>query len=86
MQMRSLGRAELPTTMLGVLPFFHSMFGYLFHCFDLTLSVTGLVQILQLPIALNQVVVIMPKFEMQSMLDVIMKYKCDELWMVPRKF
>lgn len=47
--------------------------------------VTGIVQILQLPLALNQEVVIMGKFNMQEMLDVIDKYKCDELWMVPRK-
>lgn len=47
--------------------------------------VTGIVQILQLPLTLNQEVVMMAKFNMQEMLDVIMKYKCDELWLVPRK-
>lgn len=48
-------------------------------------KVTGIVQIIQLPLALNQIVVIMAKFNMQEMLDVIYKYKCDELWLVPRK-
>lgn len=48
-------------------------------------SVTGIVQILQLPLVLNQQVVMMPKFNMKEMLDVIYKYKCDELWLVPRK-
>ena len=47
--------------------------------------VTGIVQILQLPLTLNQEVVMMSKFNMQEMLDVIVNFKCDELWMVPRE-
>ncbi|OAG42492.1 hypothetical protein AYO21_03368 [Fonsecaea monophora] len=70
MQMRSLGRKDLPRVLLGVLPLFH---------------ITGLVQILQLPIVIDQEVVLMPKFEMKAMMDTIVKYKCDELWLVPRK-
>ncbi|KIY01306.1 uncharacterized protein Z520_02858 [Fonsecaea multimorphosa CBS 102226] len=68
MQMRSLGRQDLPRVLLGVLPLFH---------------ITGLVQILQLPIVLDQEVILMPKFDMQGMMDTIVKYKCDELWLVP---
>ncbi|OAL33778.1 hypothetical protein AYO20_06954 [Fonsecaea nubica] len=68
MQMRSLGRKDLPRVLLGVLPLFH---------------ITGLVQILQLPIVIDQEVVLMPKFEMKAMMDTIVKYKCDELWLVP---
>ncbi|KIW99599.1 uncharacterized protein Z518_11012 [Rhinocladiella mackenziei CBS 650.93] len=68
MQMRSLTAADCPKVMLGVLPLYH---------------ITGIVQILQLPLALNQEVVMMAKFNMQEMLDVIVKYKCDELWLVP---
>ncbi|OAP57398.1 hypothetical protein AYL99_08136 [Fonsecaea erecta] len=68
MQMRSLGREDLPRVLLGVLPLFH---------------ITGLVQILQLPIVLDQQVILMPKFDMKGMMDTIVKYKCDELWLVP---
>ncbi|EXJ74992.1 uncharacterized protein A1O5_01688 [Cladophialophora psammophila CBS 110553] len=68
LQMKSLGRQDLPRVLLGVLPLFH---------------ITGLVQILQLPIVLDQEVVLMPKFDMKGMMDTIAKYKCDELWLVP---
>ncbi|EXJ56091.1 hypothetical protein A1O7_09022 [Cladophialophora yegresii CBS 114405] len=68
MQMRSLTTEICPKSLLGVLPLYH---------------ITGIVQILQLPLVLNQQVVMMPKFNMQQMLDVIYKYKCDELWLVP---
>lgn len=27
----------------------------------------------------------MPKFNLKDMINVIYKYKCDELWLVPRK-
>ena len=70
MQMASLGRDDLPKVVLSVLPLFH---------------ITGLVQLLQLPIVLNQIVVVLAKFDMKSMLDTIIKHRCDELWMVPRK-
>lgn len=52
---------------------------------DVVALVTGIVQILQLPLTLNQEVVMMSKFNMQEMLDVIVDFKCDELWMVPRE-
>ncbi|OQU94473.1 hypothetical protein CLAIMM_00827 [Cladophialophora immunda] len=68
MQMKSLGREDLPRVLLGVLPLFH---------------ITGLVQILQLPIVIDQEVILMPKFDMKGMMDTITKYKCDELWLVP---
>ncbi|KIV88636.1 hypothetical protein PV10_08302 [Exophiala mesophila] len=68
MQMRSLTAKNCPKVMLAVLPLYH---------------ITGIVQILQLPLTLNQEVVMMSKFNMQEMLDVIVNFKCDELWMVP---
>jgi 4-coumarate--CoA ligase len=48
-------------------------------------TVTGLALILQLPLFLGQTVVVMKEFEMKAMLDAIVHYKCDELWLVPRK-
>lgn len=48
------------------------------------MTVTGLVQIMHLPALLNQEVVIMRKFTMKGMLDAIVKYKSNELWLVPR--
>ncbi|KAI1619265.1 hypothetical protein EDD37DRAFT_676002 [Exophiala viscosa] len=68
MQMLSLSAPECPKVLLGVLPFYH---------------ITGLIQILNVPIVLNQDVIVMPKFNMKQMLDVIVRYRCDELWLVP---
>lgn len=50
-----------------------------------TSPVTGLVHILHLPLVLNQEVVLLAKFTTQSMLDAVVKYACEELWLVPRK-
>ncbi|KAF5566247.1 phenylacetyl ligase [Fusarium napiforme] len=55
-------------TVLGVLPFYH---------------ITGLVHLLHLPIVLNQQMVIMAKFDMKQMMETIVRFKCDELWLVP---
>lgn len=40
---------------------------------------------MHLPALLNQEVVIMRRFTMKGMLDAIVKYKSNELWLVPRK-
>ncbi|KAH6711195.1 hypothetical protein BKA61DRAFT_645348 [Leptodontidium sp. MPI-SDFR-AT-0119] len=67
-QMKSL-RAPGPTgVLLSPLPLFH---------------ITGLVQIMILPAHINQEVIIMAKFNMKDMLDAIVKYKSNELWLVP---
>lgn len=86
MQMQSWTRKPSPRVLLGVLPLFHSKFSSTVIRYNLTKSlVTGLVQILQLPIVLDQQVIIMPKFDMKAMMEIIVRYKCDELWLVPRK-
>lgn len=38
-----------------------------------------------LPAHINQEVIIMAKFNMKDMLDAIVKYKSNELWLVPRQ-
>lgn len=55
-------------TCLGVLPFFH---------------IAGLSQLVFLPFFLNQEVVVLPKFEMRTMLEAIKQYQISELWLVP---
>ncbi|KAF5981905.1 phenylacetyl ligase [Fusarium coicis] len=55
-------------TVLGVLPFYH---------------ITGLVHLLHLPIVLEQQMVIMAKFDVKRMMETIVRFKCDELWLVP---
>ncbi|RKK07890.1 hypothetical protein BFJ66_g8380 [Fusarium oxysporum f. sp. cepae] len=55
-------------TVLGVLPFYH---------------ITGLVHLLHLPIVLGQQMVIMAKFDMKQMMETVVRFKCDELWLVP---
>ncbi|KAF5621157.1 phenylacetyl ligase [Fusarium tjaetaba] len=55
-------------TVLGVLPFYH---------------ITGLVHLLHLPFVLEQQMVIMAKFDMKQMMETIVRFKCDELWLVP---
>ncbi|KAF5973534.1 hypothetical protein FBULB1_8280 [Fusarium bulbicola] len=55
-------------TVLGVLPFYH---------------ITGLIHLLHLPIVLEQQMVIMAKFDMKQMMETIVRFKCDELWLVP---
>jgi long-subunit acyl-CoA synthetase (AMP-forming) len=92
MQMRSLTAPDCPKVMLGVLPLYHSesrtspsALPDLLGSSANAASVTGIVQILQLPLALNQEVVLMAKFNLQEMMDVIYKYQCDELWLVPRE-
>lgn len=49
------------------------------------LLVTGLVQILHLPVLLDQEVIVMEQFTMTTMLQAITSYGCQELWVVPRK-
>ncbi|KAI8649664.1 hypothetical protein NCS55_01467000 [Fusarium keratoplasticum] len=67
-QMRQITPANRRSTLLGILPFFH---------------ITGLVHLLHLPIALQQDMVIMAKFNMTRMMQTIVEYRCDELWLVP---
>ncbi|KAF5561451.1 phenylacetyl ligase [Fusarium phyllophilum] len=70
-QLRQISALTPPNrrrTVLGVLPFYH---------------ITGLVHLLHLPIVLEQQMVIMAKFDMKQMMDTIVKFKCDELWLVP---
>jgi acyl-CoA synthetase (AMP-forming)/AMP-acid ligase II len=87
MQVRQCTVPDCPNTMLAVLPFYHSeSLRGRFEGWTLTLRlVTGIVQILAVPLVLNQEVVVMSKFKFEEMLEVIEQYKCDELWMVPRK-
>lgn len=80
--------------LLGVLPLCHSKFAFWcasamrkVSCGSADLeTVTGIVHILQLPLLLNQEVVLMAKFTMKSMLETVVKYQCQELWLVPRGF
>ncbi|RKL19142.1 hypothetical protein BFJ68_g3417 [Fusarium oxysporum] len=44
---------------------------------------TGLVHLLHLPIVLEQQMVIMAKFDMKQMMETVVRFKCDELWLVP---
>ncbi|KAF2008866.1 CoA ligase-like protein, partial [Aaosphaeria arxii CBS 175.79] len=67
-QVLSVTRPGPAQKLLGVLPLFH---------------ITGIVHILQLPVLLGQEVILMSKFTMQSMLDAVAKYRCEELWLVP---
>ncbi|CVL03459.1 hypothetical protein FPRO04_09749 [Fusarium proliferatum] len=70
-QLRQISALTPPNrrrTVLGVLPFYH---------------ITGLVHLLHLPIVLEQQMVIMAKFEMKQMMETIVRFKCDELWLVP---
>src|SRR5258708_1429954 len=53
---------------------------------DTRCSVAGLVQIMIFPAHITQDVVVMEKFNMKKMLDAIVKYRSDELWLVPRRF
>ncbi|SCO52779.1 related to phenylacetyl-CoA ligase [Fusarium fujikuroi] len=70
-QLRQINALTPPNrrrTVLGVLPFYH---------------ITGLVHLLHLPIVLEQQMVIMAKFDMKQMMETIVRFKCDELWLVP---
>ncbi|KLO79038.1 phenylacetyl-CoA ligase [Fusarium fujikuroi] len=70
-QLRQINALTPPNrrrTVLGVLPFYH---------------ITGLVHLLHLPILLEQQMVIMAKFDMKQMMETIVRFKCDELWLVP---
>ncbi|KAH7169889.1 hypothetical protein EDB81DRAFT_676226 [Dactylonectria macrodidyma] len=67
-QMRQLSPRQKQNTVLGILPFYH---------------ITGLVHLIHLPVLLGQDVVIMDKFNMREMLNTVVKYKCNELWVVP---
>ncbi|CVL06724.1 related to phenylacetyl-CoA ligase [Fusarium mangiferae] len=70
-QLRQISALTPPNrrrTVLGVLPFYH---------------ITGLVHLLHLPIILEQQMVIMAKFDMKQMMETIVRFKCDELWLVP---
>ncbi|EWY82773.1 hypothetical protein FOYG_14866 [Fusarium oxysporum NRRL 32931] len=70
-QLRQISALTPPNrrrTVLGVLPFYH---------------ITGLVHLLHLPIVLEQQMVIMAKFDMKQMMETVVTFKCDELWLVP---
>ncbi|KAF5684532.1 phenylacetyl ligase [Fusarium circinatum] len=67
-QISALTPPDRRRTVLGVLPFYH---------------ITGLVHLLHLPIVLEQQVVIMAKFDMKQMMETGVRFKCDELWLVP---
>ncbi|KAH6871818.1 hypothetical protein B0T10DRAFT_590601 [Thelonectria olida] len=67
-QMRQLSPSSKQTTVLGVLPFYH---------------ITGLVHLIHLPVVLEQDVVLMDRFNMRNMLNTVVKYTCNELWVVP---
>ncbi|KAF4468992.1 phenylacetyl- ligase [Fusarium albosuccineum] len=67
-QIRQITPVNRRSTVLGILPFFH---------------ITGLVHLLHLPIALQQDMVIMAKFDMARMMQTIVEFRCDELWLVP---
>ncbi|KAH7194687.1 hypothetical protein DER44DRAFT_903308 [Fusarium oxysporum] len=70
-QLRQISALTPPNrrrTVLGVLPFYH---------------ITGLVHLLHLPIVLEQQMVIMAKFDMKQMMETVVRFKCDELWLVP---
>lgn len=87
--MKSL-RAKGPTgVLLSPLPLFHSLLSsrsfYVFMIAESVYKVTGLIQIMTLPAHINQEVILMSRFHMKRMLDAIVKYKSDELWLVPRK-
>ncbi|KXJ85359.1 hypothetical protein Micbo1qcDRAFT_186656 [Microdochium bolleyi] len=67
-QMRQLAPMGEHRSVLGILPFYH---------------ITGLVHLLHLPLVLHQDLLVMPKFEMRTMMEAIVKYRCNELWLVP---
>ncbi|KAF4341632.1 phenylacetyl ligase [Fusarium beomiforme] len=67
-QMIHLTPASRQRTVLGVLPFYH---------------ITGLVHLLHLPIVLEQQMVVMAMFNMKQMMEAIVKFRCEELWLVP---
>lgn len=48
-------------------------------------AVAGLSQLVFCPIFLNAEAVILAKFEMRSMLEAVVKYKINEMWLVPRE-
>lgn len=48
-------------------------------------TVAGLSQLVFCPIFLNSEVVILAKFEMRAMLEAVVKYKINEMWLVPRE-
>jgi hypothetical protein len=50
----------------------------------LTQAVTGLVHLIHLPVVLEQDIVLMDRFDMRKMLNTVVKYTCNELWVVPR--
>ncbi|KAN0105865.1 4-coumarate-CoA ligase 2 [Hyaloscypha variabilis] len=45
--------------------------------------ITGLLQIMIVPVFLNQDVVIIRKFELRKMLGIVTRHQCEELWLVP---
>ncbi|EWG55385.1 hypothetical protein FVEG_13392 [Fusarium verticillioides 7600] len=67
-QITALTPSNRRRRVLGVLPFYH---------------ITGLVHLLHLPFVLEQQMVIMAKFDMRHMMETIVRFKCDELWLVP---
>ncbi|PVH71102.1 acetyl-CoA synthetase-like protein [Cadophora sp. DSE1049] len=67
-QMKSLRVSGPVGVLLSPLPLFH---------------ITGLVQIMIFPVHINQEVIIMARFNMKNMLDAVVKYRSEELWLVP---
>lgn len=49
------------------------------------MTVTGLVQLIHFPAFINQEVVVMSRFDMKEMLRTMEKWRCNELWLVPRR-
>ncbi|CAG9977392.1 unnamed protein product [Clonostachys byssicola] len=47
------------------------------------IAVTGLVHLIHLPPASGQDLVIMASFDMRAMMEVIVRFRCTELWLVP---
>ncbi|KAL3444240.1 hypothetical protein BJX65DRAFT_311019 [Aspergillus insuetus] len=67
-QVKAYTRDVHPKVVLGVLPLYH---------------ITGVVHLLNLPLLLQQEVVIMPRFSMAGFLKTVAAFSCDELWLVP---
>ncbi|BFZ59816.1 hypothetical protein YB2330_000837 [Saitoella coloradoensis] len=67
-QMRFMNKTVEGESVVGCLPLFH---------------ITGLVQLLHVPVQDSFPVVMMPSFEMKSFLDIVTKYKVTNLMLVP---
>lgn len=72
-------------TVLGMLPFYHSMDVLLskFAAMLTICSVTGVVKMLVLPFVIGAEVVILPQFTMKGLLSTIERYQIAEVQVVP---